>query len=789
MKFLDNITKETIVITPSYLKKEILQYFNTLNKLVNVKFYSLEEINKNLNYTYDEDSILYLMNKYNYSYENSKMYLDNMYYVEVKKYNIPKLDLLVGLKKELEKEKKLYYKPIFKEYINNKDIIIYGYDYLNKYYLKLLSDYKYTYIEKETFNKLLPIYKFNKLEDEVLFLVHEVINLINKGVSLNNIYLLNIDLNYEIEVKRIFKYFNIPVDINTSTCISSTIIGNTFLKLIFNNSIEKSIEILSKKINLSIISNQLLFNKIIEICNKYINLEYDLSIKIDAIKRDFKNTKIDNNNFVNILNISVINNNIFSDDDYVFILGFNEGIVPKTYMDEDYLNDELKKILGLDLTNELNEKEQISLVKNLKSIKNIVVSYKLRYKEKEYYPSSLITSDLFIEKLPIKEDVSYSNINSSLYLSSMLDDFIKYDYKNPNLDLYYNSFNIRYLDYDNRYKGINKDYLKNYLKGKLSLSYSTIDNFFRCQYRYFISSILKLEKYEDTMYTYIGDLFHILLSKCFDGNFDLDFEISSYIFNKNLKGKEKFYLEKIKKEFLIVYSFLQEFENITTFKDRLLEEEISIDKSQDDLNIRFKGIIDKIMFKKENDSTLVSIIDYKTGSIDINLDYVKHGIGMQLLIYLYLVSKSSKFYNPKFVGFYLQYILQNEINIDTVKDYLEEKKNNLKLKGYSINDQDLLREFDPSYEKSKYISGMKIKNDGEFYHYSKTMEKEEMEQYVSLVDQKIDFAINSILNADFSINPKMIKRENVGCIYCKYKDICFVTNNDIVVIEGDNNDD
>ena len=36
-----------------------------------------------------------------------------------------------------------------------------------------------------------------------------------------------------------------------------------------------------------------------------------------------------------------------SDDDYVFILGFNYGSIPVIYKDEDFFNDEEKKLLGL----------------------------------------------------------------------------------------------------------------------------------------------------------------------------------------------------------------------------------------------------------------------------------------------------------------------------------------------------------------------------------------------------------------------------------------------------------
>ena len=61
------------------------------------------------------------------------------------------------------------------------------------------------------------------------------------------------------------------------------------------------------------------------------------------------------------------------------------------------------------------------------------------------------------------------------------------------------------------------------------------------------------------------------------------------------------------------------------------------------------------MYKKDNDKTIVSLIDYKTGNADINLKYKDYGLNMQLPIYIYLINHS-KLKNIKIAGFYLQKI-------------------------------------------------------------------------------------------------------------------------------------
>ena len=190
------------------------------------------------------------------------------------------------------------------------------------------------------------------------------------------------------------------------------------------------------------------------------------------------------------------------------------------------------------------------------------------------------------------------------------------------------------------------------------------------------------------------------------------------------------------------------------------------------------GIIDKVLYKEEDDITYLAVIDYKTGNTNIKLDNMEYGIGMQLPIYLYLTS-NMKFKNIEVVGFYLQKLLST--NLDNTKDYITARENNLKLEGYSINNPSILSKFDKTYNDSKLIKSMKTSKNG-FYSYSKVLDKEEIDNIITSTDEMIDKVIDNILEADFSINPKVIDGENVSCKFCEYRDICFRRENDIVYI-------
>ena len=146
---------------------------------------------------------------------------------------------------------------------------------------------------------------------------------------------------------------------------------------------------------------------------------------------------------------------------------------------------------------------------------------------------------------------------------------------------------------------------------------------------------------------------------------------------------------------------------------------------------------------------------------------------MQLPVYVYLIKNIIS--NVRIGGFYLQKILNNTKND-------EEEKSMLKLQGYSNSDFDVLEKVDSSFIDSELIKSMKVGENG-FYHYSKTISDEEIDRLYDIVDERVKNASKEILNANFNINPKKIGDEVKGCKYCKFKDICYMKNRDIVELE------
>lgn len=772
MKLDDIIEDNIIIITPNIIKKKILLKLSDENKMLNIKFLELKEFIDSVTFKYNEEAIYFLMNKYGYKYEVSKVYLDNI------KYNV---DELSKIKKELEDNNLLIKDNNISLFLKNKEIYLYGYDYVDKHNLNILNNFNVKIIEKEYKNNKHDIFGFKNIDDELEFISNKIIDLINSGISINKIKLSNVTSEYYLPLKRIFDFYNIPINLVNETSIYDTNIISDFIKLIEENDIKKALNILENKYDMKNDNNYYIYNKLIDTLNKYTFVD-DISKIMPMLIHDFKTTKNKQEKIKNSVEIIDLKNNIISDDEYVFLIGFNQGNIPIIFKDEDFLSDKVKNKLGIETSVEKNIKEREAIKNIIKTIKNLMITYKLKTPFDEYIVSPLINELDFNHVENVEPINKYSNKMNLIRLSSKLDKFLKFGVKDDELDVLYNNYkNIKYRKFNNEYTGINKKDLEEYLNDKLLLSYSSIDNYYRCSFRYYLNNILKLTEFETTFAINIGNIFHYVLSKCFDENFDFEKEYEEASKNMEFTISDKFFLKKLKEELKFIIDTIKKQNEFSSLKDSLYENKVFINK-EGNIKLTFMGIIDKLMYKKENDKTYLVIVDYKTGNIPVNLNNTIYGIGMQLPVYLYLAKNCEKIENAEVIGFYLQKILNNEIVKEKGKSYQSQKKNNLKLQGYSINDESMLSMFDFSYKDSEVVKSLKVGNNG-FYAYSKIISKEEIDKLIEITKQNIDNAFDDILDAKFDINPKKIGKINVGCEYCKFKDICFMKNEDIVELE------
>lgn len=757
----------SILIVDNKNKNKIISKYR--KELKKVKIITFNEFKNKYIFSYDNRTIYYLMKKYGYKYEVCLVYLNNLYYINDKKYSNNKLQFLKNLKDELDEQKLLIYNNLFKRFIRSKKIYVYTNKTVSKFYKNLFNELDVTYIKsKEIENRNFDIYEFNDMNSEINFVARQITALIKSGVNISKIKLMNVKEEYNYTINKIFKFYNIPIYFKNTSSLYSTSIGKYFLDNLSN---DKKITI--EKVALKFKNNIDEINLLIKVLNNYTWCDNLIDVK-ELLVNDLKNTFVIEKRLKNEIEI-IDFDEIVDEEEYVFLIGFNQGIIPKLYKDEEYITDNIKNEIDVETTLEKNNISKNDTLNHINKIKNIFITYKTHNGSLSYSISNISEEMNYNLIKDYKDEYNMSNLYNKILLSNYLDVYSKYGEISECLPLLLNNYNeINYLAYDNTFKGIDK----NKLETKLSLSYSSIDNYYRCSFRYYVENILKLSIYEENFMTFVGKLYHYILSIMDEEDFDLHYSYKKYIemSNKDFSEKEKFFLNKLEDELEFVIKTIKEQLTFTKLSETKKENRITINKNED---LTFVGIVDKIMYEKVLNKTVIEIIDYKTGNPEINLNNLVYGIGMQLPIYIYLVSKSNDFKNIKIGGFYLQKVLQTVINKDQNNSYETLKRNNLKLQGYSNSDTSILKLVDSSYNDSKVIKGLRTSSKG-FYAYSKVLNDEQINFIIDTVDNKIDEAYIKIKNGEFDINPKRIGGINKGCEFCKYKDLCFMKENDIV---------
>ena len=375
-------------------------------------------------------------------------------------------------------------------------------------------------------------------------------------------------------------------------------------------------------------------------------------------------------------------------------------------------------------------------------------------------------------------NTSYSEMSNKIKLGEYIDNLIKFGEKSDKLSILNSNYDIPYNTYSNIFTGLSKQKLDNYINSlnSFNLSYSSMDNYNRCAFRFYIDKILCLKDDIKKFSVTLGSLYHHILELSINKEIDIRYEVYKYIEEESitLTNSNKFFIERTINNLEYLIQILKEQNSYSKLDIIETEKEVKINIKD---NINFIGFIDKIMYKKVNNEIIGAIIDYKTYVKKPSLKYIESGIGLQLPTYMYLAYNSYK--NIRFAGFYLQNIL-----LDNKSD--EEKRDSLKLIGYTNTDTNILSYFDYNYKNSKVISGIKVNNDGSFSKNSlkRMLDDIKIDELIQKTESKIQDTIKDVLDSKFDINPKY-DDGNIGCEFCQFRDLCYRTESDFVKITGD----
>lgn len=740
-----------------YITNDKTNILNSIKPFENYKIYTLEELYQIYPYKYDDKAIDYLISKHNILLNNAKLFLSL-----INKYSIDNLDnskshFLQNIRDELinnnllTKNKLLY--TLFKR---SNIYITYDKELSLDNYLK---DFNINYITSTPKYKIETINEALNIEEEITIIGEKIIELYKQNIPLNKIYILN---NYDnsIQLERILTLLNIPYNINHHYKISSTYLGSIILKNLNMpiNDIKNFLD------NNHTSDNDDTYKTIIDIINKY----YYLDNYQQFIKDALTNTDIKEPIYTNAINI-IKTLKPLKDDEYLFISNLTKDF-PRLSNNTDYFNDLDALIINKTPSNIKNNIIINSFNNLLKSIKNLYISYPL-------YDNNGNENKPYDNKLEIKKispSLNVSNLYNKLLLARELDIYNKYNTISNRLKYLEKIYDIPYKTYDNNFKKTNITI------SNLSLSYTTLNEYLTCPFKYYLKNILKLNSKKDDYKQFIGTLYHEILSNINDDTYDINKEYDNVVNSRIWSSKELFFIKKLKANLQDVIQILEQESHHQKLNKFITEKEIRLKEN----DYEFVGKIDKIKYLKEDDYSIIEIVDYKTGKSDFKMSYINLGFDLQLPIYLYLIKKSSIFENPIIGGIYLQSIIPERIKYNDKEDYKMQRRKMMLLNGFTLENKDILPLIDDTYENSSIIQSLKVKNDGSFYKSSKTIDNKKIDEIYNLVEKYINETVNNIKNNNFEITCKIIdNKDDISCKYCPYKNICFKTNKNNIYLE------
>lgn len=759
-----------IIIAPYLTHESLLNKLRKDDPFQDIKLYSKQSFLNGIYYQYDERSLIYLMDRYDLDDELASKYLTMMKKILINSSENPKIQKLVNLRNELI-EKGLFFKnDLFPHEMSQSEIIIYDYSSSDEELTKFAKNAKFFHGENA-----FPTYQcFETNQDELFYVFNKIRDLLDSGVSPNDIAIYGLSNDDELAARRMAKHFSLNINHFYPTNFYSLSYVREFLGLLDECGVEEAFEKVKEEN-----SQSREFSDFEELVHRYLLSNNDPKQQKELYRSIFNKKIVRDELFSSAIN--VISEPVVNENGYLFIVNFIQGKYPIIKRDVDYLSNDEKQLCGI-ITTEQENTANLGYFSNLlQQNAHIYLTY-----SKRSFAGNLLKSPL-IDLFGLKEEKDrlntvYSLSEARLEYAALKDYMNNYLQDSLRLQQYITSgLEINYRDYDSQVGEIS-----HYVEfGVIELSYSSMKTYQECAFKYFLGNILKVDDFDENYTILLGKIAHDIFQHIDELNnlsFDQLFEKYRSKYDSEFKPYDWIYFERSKKDLQKAAEFILKFESQIENPRFLREKDLRYNVDE---HIVLKGRIDKAIFCGPKQD-YIAVIDYKTGNEHFEEKNIQYGFSLQLPIYSLLLSKCYSDKEP--IGLFIQKVLPD----GAVKSIEENKESeSLLLKGVFLDDIDKISSLDSfnkiQQEKSTYIKSCSFK-DGHFGNSNRSRSKEWFTEKAQIAEDYAKQIGNSIFNNDFSINPKIIKMKNQSCEYCPFRDICFVQTKSYVYI-GDEEDE
>ncbi|MGG3449526.1 helicase-exonuclease AddAB subunit AddB [Domibacillus aminovorans] len=190
------------------------------------------------------------------------------------------------------------------------------------------------------------------------------------------------------------------------------------------------------------------------------------------------------------------------------------------------------------------------------------------------------------------------------------------------------------------------------------------------------------------------------------------------------------------------------------------------------------GRIDRVDKAEGNNDTYLRVIDYKSGSRDVDMTEIYYGFAMQMLTYLDIVLTNSSILTGKearpggVLYFHVHNPYLNTKKFMTIEEIEKEIMKSFRMKGLVLGEDEAIHLMDEQLETGdSLIIPAGFKKDGTLTARSKTVDDDSFGTMRRHVRKLYEDAGNDIVSGAVDITPYRYNKKT-PCTFCSYRQVC-----------------
>ncbi len=181
--------------------------------------------------------------------------------------------------------------------------------------------------------------------------------------------------------------------------------------------------------------------------------------------------------------------------------------------------------------------------------------------------------------------------------------------------------------------------------------------------------------------------------------------------------------------------------------------------------IYLEGRIDRLDILKNG---RLKVIDYKSGKNKFDINAVRAGYSLQLMVYM----KAAEQKGGKPAGVFYFYIREPRIDAKTKEEIENSIRDLFRMNGLIVDDEETVREIAGDFDTRSDVVAVRKKKDGTFINDSSIVSDEDFRALEEQVESRLAELAEEMVEGNINISPVRTGRNTTACSHCDFSGIC-----------------